>query len=51
LRPEAVVLHLLVAKFSIVLAVCAMALGLVVGLIDPMATGSGRTASATTLSR
>ncbi len=33
------------------LAVCAMAFGLVVGLIDPTATGSSGTASATTLSR
>ncbi len=44
-------LHPLMAKFSIGLAVCAMAFGLVVGLIDPTATGSGRTVSATTLSR
>jgi hypothetical protein len=46
-----VVLHPLMAKFSIGLAVCAMAFALVVGLIDPTATGSSRTASAITLSR
>ena len=33
----------LMAKFSIGLAVCVMAFGLVVGLIDPTATGANRT--------
>jgi uncharacterized membrane protein len=51
IRLEAVVLHPLMTKFSIGLVVCTMAFGLIVGLIDPTATGSSRTASATTLSR
>jgi hypothetical protein len=38
------------AKFSIGLAICAVAFSLVVGLTDPTISGSGRTMGGTSLS-
>jgi hypothetical protein len=45
------VLRHLVAKLSVGLVVCAITVGLVVGLTDPRAGVSGRAATAGTLNR